>query len=320
MTDSILYIAGGLAALAIGGELLVRGASALAIRLRLTHAVIGLTVIAIGTSLPELVVSVAAQLRGSPDMSIGNVVGSNIFNIGLVLGACSLIRPLVIPGSTVRLEWPFMFIAALLLYLLARDLEIDRVEAAFFLISFVLFTAYMVRLARREVGRAESASLEQAVEGVAGSKVLRRSLAFCLALVLLGSGALWLGAEWLIEGARGIASRFGVSERVIGLSMVAAGTGLPELVATLVAVLHRRTDMAVGNIVGSNICNILLVLAAAAMVRPLEVNPLIIEWDIWWLLGISFILGPFLLGNRLDRREGFIILAGYGVYAALLFR
>lgn len=320
MLTATIQILAGLVVLGLGGELLVRGASTLAHRLRLTPAVIGLTVMAVGTSLPELMVSLAAQLKDNPDMSTGNIVGSNIFNIGMVLGVCGLIRPLSIPGSTVRIEWPIMMLSAGLGYLLARDLVIERLEGVFLLASFVSFTAFMVWLARRQVNRQEAAALVEAVEEAVGPHPDRGSVVAPTALVLVGGAGLWFGADLLIEGAQTVARACGVSDRVIGVSVVAAGTGLPEFVATLVAALHRKTDMAVGNVVGSNIVNILLVGGTAAAVRPLAVHPKILAWDVPWMLGISFILGPFLVGNRLNRRESFILLAIYAVYVGFLVR
>ena len=320
MTFAIIKIIVGLGLLAGGGEVIVRGASALAVRLRLTPAVIGLTVMAVGTSLPELVVSLVAQFQDEPAFAYGNVVGSNIFNIGMVLGLCGLICPLTIPGNTVRLEWPFMLTASLILVLLSRDHELDRLEGGFFLVAFIIFNAYMVRLARIEVGKLEAESFQHAVAGAAGENPRKRSLFLPLGFVLAGGAALWLGADLLIDGASHVALALEVPRRIVAVLVVAAGTGLPELVATLVAVRHKKTDMAVGNLVGSNICNILLILGTAAVIRPLEVDQRFLDSDLWWMIGISFILGPFLLGNRLNRKESFVLLAIYCAYAGMLVR
>ncbi|MFQ5655805.1 MAG: calcium/sodium antiporter [Planctomycetota bacterium] len=322
---SILYAAGGLLLLALGGELLVRGASAAALRLRLTPAVVGLTIISLGTSLPELVVSVTAQLKGSEDLAFANVVGSNLFNIGMVLGLCALLRPLQIPGSTVRLELPFLIVASFIALFLARDSHlsessmIDRWEGLFLLISLAFFSAYMVRLARREVTREQSHNLDVAVHALTGAAAEKHPILVPLAKVGAGSLCLWLGGEALVEGSRSLALHLGITERVIGLTVVAAGTGCPELVATLVALRHGKTDMAIGNVIGSNIFNLLGILGCAALVRPLHVSARLLSWDLWWMLGVTLLLLPLLQGRRLSRVEGAILFVAYAAYATTLF-
>lgn len=324
MTIAILMVVAGIALLGGGGDFLVRGASTLALRFRITPAAVGLTVVALGTSLPELVVSLAAQFRNKDALVFGNVVGSNLFNLGLVLGLGALIRPLIIPGNTVRLEWPFMLISAYVTMLCARDSlvgdspVIDRLEGAFFVVALIFFTAYMLRLARREVSAAESESLEVLVEA-AGHRPDHRSGASAIGLVLLGSVGLALGAEVTVRGSVELAKIWGLSDRIIGLAILAPGTSLPELVATLAALLRKKADIAVGNVIGSNIFNVLGILGLASMVRPLAVIPDIIHWDLWWMLGISAVLGPCLLGRGLTRLDGLILLGIYVVYCGSLF-
>ncbi|MGE3163680.1 MAG: calcium/sodium antiporter [Planctomycetota bacterium] len=323
MTLAILMIIGGIALLGGGGDFLVRGASTLALRLRITPAAVGLTVVALGTSLPELVVSLVAQFRDKDALVFGNVVGSNLFNIGAVLGLGALIRPMLIPGNTVRLEWPFMLTSAYLVMLCARDslagehLVIDRLEGAFFVVALVFFTAYMLRLARREVTAAEQASLTELVAGV-GHDPGHRSWAGALGLVFGGAVGLAIGAELTVRGSITVAELWGVSDRIIGLAILAPGTSLPELVATIAALLHRKSDIAVGNVIGSNIFNALGILGLAALVRPLGVIPEIIHWDLWWMLGMSVVLGPFISGRGLNRLEGAILLLTYVVYCTSL--
>ena len=323
MLESGLCVLLGATVLIGGGEGLVRAASALAFRLRLTPTVIGLTVMALGTSFPELVVSVQAQLAGSQDIAFGNVVGSNLFNIGAVLGFCALLRPLAIPHTTVRLEWPFMMLASGLIYFVGRSgpeggsTEIDRLEGSFLVGSLIVFTGYMLRLARRETSAEEARRLEEAVEDVAGAETVA-PLWRTMVILVLSSVALWLGSDWFVLGAQGLAKAWGISERVIGLTVVAAGTGAPEFVATLVAVWRGKTDMAVANVVGSNIFNCLGILGVASLVKPLPTSSEILGRDIWWMLGISLGLGAFLYTRQLERWEGGVLFGAFVAFTVSL--
>lgn len=324
---ALLLIVAGLALLSVGGEALVRGASQLALRLRLTPTVIGLTVVAAGTSLPELVVSILAQLEDSADLAVGNVVGSNIFNIALVLGACSLIRVLPIPGSSARLEYPVLLLVTFAMFFVLRGGDgpgglIERPEAIVMLVALVVFMTVTVRLARKQFTAEERAEIAEAVEDLGGLDDVRDlPLHRPLALVALGGVGLWLGAKWLIGGSIDLALIYGVSERVIGLTIVAGGTGAPELVATLVALRHGKGDMAVGNVIGSNLFNLLAILGIAGTLQPLAVPAAILSWDLYWLLGITIILVPlfFRVNPRIRRLEGVVLLVAYIAYIASLF-
>ncbi len=313
-------IIAGIGLLGGGGELLVRGAASLARLARVTPAVIGLTIVAMGTSLPELVVSVIAGLRGQPDVAMGNVVGSNLFNVGVIVGIAALLLPLVVHGTAVRHEWPFMFVASCVALLLARDGLVDRLEGGFFVVSLALFTVFVVRLARTQVQDEEVAELEQEVAALTLQGRLR-GVAVDLGLIAIGMGLLVVGARLLVEGAVTAAEYAGLSARVIGLTVVAAGTSLPELATSAVAARRGRADIALANVIGSNIFNILGILGIAALVRPLTVAPALIRSDLWWMLGFSFVLYPMMRrGMRISRGEGALLLAGYGVYIALLLR
>ena len=315
---ALVLILGGIVLLAGGGELLVRGAASLARLARVTPAVIGLTIVAMGTSLPELVVSVVAGLRGQPDLALGNVVGSNIFNVGVIIGVAALVLPLVVHGNAVRLEWPFMFVASCVALLLARDGVVDRLEGGFFVIALVLFTLFVVRLARTQMRAEEALELEQEVVALALTGRLRGAVVD-LGLIGIGMGLLVAGAQLLVEGAVSVAEHAGVSQRVIGLTIVAAGTSLPELATSLVAALRRHADIALANVIGSNIFNVLGILGVAALVRPLTVAPGLVQSDLWWMLGFSLVLYPMMLrGMRISRVEGGILLAGYAIYLARL--
>jgi cation:H+ antiporter len=251
---SLLLVTLGLALLAGGGEALVRGAVSIAKEVGLTPAVIGLTVVALGTSLPELVVSVIASLRGQPDIAVGNVVGSNIFNLALTAGLCALLVTLPIRGNVVKLEWPVMFVTSAVFILVARDGLIDRLEAGTFLAALIAFTGYSVWIARQEV---QAAELEEFRDEVA-VRTLRQGgaeLLKAVAAVVIGLLLLVVGGRLLVDGSVRLAELAGLSERVIGLTIVAAGTSAPEVATSLVAAYRRQTDVAVANLIGSNIFN-----------------------------------------------------------------
>lgn len=314
----------GLALLAVGGEALVRSATTIAELAGVSPAVIGLTVVAIGTSLPELVVSVLASARGEPDLAVANVVGSNIFNIAATLGITAMIIPLPVHGSAVRLEWPVMFVASLVTLVVARDGMIDRVEGVVLLIALVLFIAYTVRVARRDVSKAEAIQLAEQVEardidrpGTTGAP----SLSFTLAILAAGVGGLVAGGHFLVDGAVQLARLGGLSERVIGLTIVAGGTGAPELATSLVAAFRKRTDVAIANMIGSNIFNLLGILGLTALISPVPVAPALVRSDMWWMIGSSLLLLPLLRsGSRLSRLEGAVLAGVYVAYLVVLLR
>ncbi|HEX6058186.1 MAG TPA: calcium/sodium antiporter [Gemmatimonadaceae bacterium] len=315
------YVVLGLALLTGGGEALVRGATAIARIAGLTPAVIGLTIVAMGTSLPELVVSVIAAVREQPDIAVGNVVGSNIFNIAVVLGVTALILPLPVRSGVVRLEWPVMFAVSVLALVFARDHLLDRAEGGFFLLSLVIFTAWVVRLARREVTARERAEYTEEVEQRTLHPRRGREMIVSVGAVLLGVGLLIGGGHALVEGAATLARLAGMSERVIGLTVVAAGTSAPELATSLVAAWRRQTDVAVANCIGSNIFNILGILGVTAVVTPTPISPAVLSSDMWWMLGTSLVLFPLMRTNmRIGRTEGGILFAIYLTYLALLLR
>jgi cation:H+ antiporter len=315
---ALLLVVLGIALLAGGGELLVRGAVSLARRLRVSTAIIGLTVVAMGTSAPELAVSLFAAFRHNPDIAVGNVVGSNIFNIAAILGISALVVPLVVHMTAVRLEWPVMTLISLQFLLLARDGVVDRLEGAFFLATMLAFTAYMIRLARRDLTTADVAELASSVEGwtVKGPR-----MALDAGLVTAGVVLLVIGAQILVRGAATLAEAAGVSDRVIGLTIVAAGTSMPELAASLVAAWRRQADIALANVIGSNIFNIAGILGVVSLVTPQRVNPAIAGGDAWWMVGFALVLFPLMRSSmRISRGEGLFLLAGYCTYLVLLLR
>lgn len=306
----------GLTLLVFGGDLLVRGASGIALLARVAPSVVGLTIVAAGTSMPELVVSTKAAFSGSPGLAVGNVVGSNIFNIGAIIGLTALVQPLRIASSTLRFEWPVMMLAALLLHLLARDGQVDRLEGAFFLLGLVTFVTTLIVSTRKPDGALPDPSpLTTASFGRTGAL----AWLFNGAAVLSGIALLAGGANSLVSGAMSIASQAGVSDAVIGLTIVAAGTSLPELMTSLVAARRGQDDVAIGNVVGSNIFNVLGILGATAAIHPLAVPQEILSRDNWWMLGASLLLFPLMKsGLHVTRREGLLLLGGFVTYLGLL--
>jgi len=315
----LLLVVAGLVVLTVGGELLVRGSTSIARRLSISPAIIGATVVAAGTSMPELVVSVSAAMQGSPDVAVGNVVGSNIYNIVLILGITPLLLPLVVQGVTIRLQWPVMLLAACWLHMLARDGLLDRLEGGFLLVGLVIFVAWTVRLAGHVAHPDEKQTFGSVAERVPMAVSLR---AWVLAGLSIAGGiaALVLGARLLVSGAVSIAEAAGISERVIGLTVVAVGTCLPELATSIIAALHGRADLAVANVVGSNIFNVLGILGATALAHPVSVNERTVAVDDWWMLGLSLLLLPLMkTGKVISRAEGAVLLAlGIG-WTAWLF-
>jgi cation:H+ antiporter len=318
MLISIGLVAIGVILLVLGGESLLRGAVGLATLLRLTPAVIGLTVVAAGTSVPELAVSGTAALQGRTDIAVCNVVGSNIFNATVILGMCALIRPIAIVGNTIRLEYPVLVLVTLLCLVISQDGEINRLDAALCIAIYVGFVAYLVSVVREQATATEQRELEAEVEELTPAENRPKSLV-CIALLVSGIALLGGGAHATVTGAVGLARLLGWSERVIGLTIVSAGTGLPEVVASLVSSVRGRSDMAVGNVIGSNLFNILGILGLSALASPLSVSPALIASDCWWMLGVTVLLFPIMFTSfRVSRWEGGLLLGVYGLYLWLL--
>jgi cation:H+ antiporter len=318
---AIAFVIGGLALLAGGGEALVRGATTVAEFAGVTPAVIGLTVVAMGTSLPELMVSLLAAAQGQPDLAVANVVGSNIFNIAVTLGITAVILPLPVHGSAVRLEWPVMLGVSFLCLLLSRDGTIDRLEAGFFVVSLVLFIAYTVHVARGTAGTSEAAQLADQVEARDIDASERPRLFMTIGALIVGIIALVIGGQLLVAGAVDLARIAGMTERVIGLTIVAGGTGAPELATSLIAALRKRTDVAIANIIGSNIFNILGILGFSALVAPISVSRALVMNDMWWMIATVALLFPLMrTASQLSRAEGVLLIGVFGVYLTLLLR
>jgi cation:H+ antiporter len=315
---SLLLVAVGILVLGYGGDLLVRGGVTIAKAARVSAAVIGLTIVSMGTSLPELTVSLAATFRGATEIAVGNVVGSNIFNVCGVLGFAAVVQPMRVHGSAVRLEWPFMFLASFQLLLLARDGVVDRLEGGFFLVGLLLFTAYAVRIGRTEVAGEEAKDLAREVAGMEAHGRLQ-SVGGALLLIGAGIGLLVAGGEVLVRGAVELARAAGLSERIIGLTIVAAGTSAPELATSVVAARKGQSEIALGNVIGSNIFNILGIIGITAIVRPLPVSAAMLGSDIWWMLATALVLYPMMRSRYLvGRGEGALLIGAYAAYTTLL--
>lgn len=309
----IIFLMFGFLILIKGADFLVSGSSALAKRLKVSNLVIGLTVVAFGTSTPEMFVNIFASLEGNAEIAIGNVVGSNIFNILAILGISSIIYPLSVTKGTIWKEIPFSLVAAILLGVMANDVLFDhvqysvlsRIDGFVLLLFFVIFMYYILTITKGEQDQSD--------------EVIKISLQKSLWLVAGGLVILIIGGKFIVENAVIVASRLGVSESVIGLTIVAAGTSLPELVTSVVAAYKKNSDIAVGNIVGSNIFNVFFILGISALIQPIQIvsriNP-----DIWVLIAVSLILFIFMFtgkSRKLDRWEGVIFVLlyiGYIVY------
>jgi len=319
LATSIELVLLGLALLVAGGEMLLRGAVGLATLARVTPAVIGLTVVAAGTSVPELAVSLLAAVRGSEAVAVGNVVGSNIFNLTFILGLGALIRPLAISGDTIRLEYPAMALATLLGAAACLDGSIGRGDGAAFLGLYVAFTAYLVVLVRRRMNATEEGEFRGEVAELSKPTPARGAGWLSLVFVAAGVALLVGGAHSTVTGAIELGRAWGLSERVIGLTIVAGGTGLPEVVTSLVSSVRGRDDVAIGNVIGSNLFNILGTLGIGGLIRPIQVPEAIVRGDNLWMIGLTLLLFPVMLtGRRIGRPEGLGLLAAYGLYLAVL--
>lgn len=312
MLLTIVWLAIGLGLLAAGAELLVRGASRLARAAGVSPLVIGLTVVAYGTSTPELTVSVQAAWRGAADLAVGNVVGSNIFNVLLILGVSALAAPLVVAAQIIRREVPIMIAVSVGLLVLALDGQLSRGDGTLLLGGIVAYTVLSIRASRRERA-AVQAEFAGALPGAAGGAL------GSVALVAAGLALLVVGTGSVVDNAVVVARSLGVSELVIGLTLVAGGTSLPELATSVLAAVRGQRDIAVGNIVGSNIYNILAILGAASLVAPVSVSHAALWFDIPVMIAVALACLPIFLSHaRITRSEGVCFLAAYAAYITYL--
>jgi len=309
--EIILYLVGGISLLFIGAEGLIRGSSNLAIKIGITPLVVGLTVVAFGTSAPELVVSLKAALMGNSSISLGNVVGSNIANIALILGVAALIKPLDVHADVIRREIPIMIGITVLLLLLLIDGELGFVDGVILITGLIIYLTFSVILARKEKTPEVEAEFKEGLKS-------NLSISISSILVIVGFGLLILGANLFVQSAVAIAKRFDVSDAIIGLTIVAIGTSLPELITSIVASYKKEADIAIGNVVGSNIFNILGILGITALIIPIS-SAGISYVDLGVMLIAAIILLPLSrTGFSITRIEGAVLLAGYIGYVYYL--
>lgn len=319
MLTTIVLLILGIALLVWGADLLVRGAARIAAAAGISALVVGLTVVAFGTSAPELSVSVASAYKGQADLAMGNVVGSNIFNILFILGLSAVIIPLIVAQQLVRFDVPLMIGASLLLYGLSWDGSISRLDGVLLAGGIISYTVFLIRQSRKESSEAVKAEYEQ--EFGAGDPKAPKNWLKNIGLIAVGLAFLVLGSHWLVEGAVTIARIFGVSELVIGLTIVAVGTSLPEVATSVMAALKGERDIAVGNVVGSNIFNILCVLGFSSIISPagIKVTQAALQFDIPVMIGVALAAFPiFLAGYRVSRMEGLFMLLAYVAYTVFL--
>ncbi len=312
----IVWLLVSLVILYFSAEGLVSGASSLAKRIGISPLVIGLTIVSVGTSAPELVVSVKAALNGQSALSIGNVLGSNFFNIGIILGLSALIYPLAVKRQLLKLDVPVMILAALLFFLFFLDSIISRIEALIFIVMFVSYTVYLLISSKKKNIKTQDSDSEKEMHL---EEEIRLNKHWTLDILLIGVGLLGLvyGSDLLVENAVIIAARLGMSEAMIGLTIVAAGTSMPELATSVVAAVKKRADIAIGNVVGSNIFNILLILGVAGLIQPISA-PDINYVDSLFVIGISLLLWIFMKqGTRITRWQGAAFILFYLVYFSI---
>ena len=311
---SLLWVILGLILLVIGGEFLVRSSVALSFKFNISKLVIGMTVVSFATSAPELLVSLQAALDGSSDIALGNVIGSNIANIGLVLGITAIISPLAIDKSFYKLNWPMMMLISVILYfMLSSGNVLDFKEGLALFISLVIFLYILIKKSKSEA---------EVVEDIDDALIETSNFKVVLWLII-GGAALYFGSEWLVFGAKEMALSLGVSERVISVTMVAIGTSVPELAASVIAALKKEKAISLGNLIGSNIFNIASVLGLTAMIQPISVdNPQILSSDIFWMMAFSAVLIPLVFIPKrfeIGRYKGLILLVAYAIFIFLAF-
>jgi cation:H+ antiporter len=314
--ENIAYVIIGFVLLVAGGEFLVRASVGLSFKLNISKMIIGLTVVSFATSAPELLVSVNAALNDSPAIAINNVMGSNIANIGLVLGITAIIGPIAVNNTFYKLTWPVLAAFSLLIYyFLWNDNVLTRLEGIILLTALIAFLVVLIRSARKNK---EEVDIEEVNEAVATVSYLKIFI-----WLLIGGAALYFGSEFLVKGAKAFAIQMGVEEGVIAITMIAIGTSIPELAASVIAALKKEKAISLGNLIGSNIFNIGSVLGITAMITEIPVvEPQLLARDIFWMLGFAFVLYPLAFIPKkfgIERYEGVLLFLSYILFIYLVF-
>lgn len=305
MISSVLILILGLATLVIGGELLVKGAVGIALKFKVSTLVVGLTVVSFGTSAPELLVSLSAALDGRSAIAIGNVVGSNIANLALVLGVTCIIFPISVRRSTLRVDWNFMMLSSLILFAFMFDGIINWWEGAIMFTILLIYIVWSIRRSRRN----DADEIEDDVE-------LDKPFIYFILFTVLGCVALVFGSDWMLDGAVDIAKYFDVSDGVIGATIIAFGTSVPELATSSIAAFRKETDISIGNLIGSNIFNILCILGLTPMVKEVEFNTSVLSNEMVWMLAISFLILPLSIRTlSINRWKGVFLTCLYVLFS-----
>ena len=313
---NLLLIILGLVLLVIGGEFLIRASVGLSFKLKLSKLVIGMTIVSFATSAPELLVSLQAALDGVSDIALGNVIGSNIANIGLVLAITAIISPLIIDREFYKLNWPMlMFMSFALYFFLSNDQMLSALEGVILFTALVMFLFLLIRDSRKKTKANIVEEVDERLALVSNFKIV--------IWLIIGAVGLYFGSEWLVDGAKGLAKAIGISDYAISVTVIAIGTSVPELAASVIAALKKEKALSLGNLIGSNIFNIASVLGLTAIIKPIAVeSPKILSTNIFWMIGFAAVLIPLVfLGKRfsIGRKKGLLLFVAYLVFVGFAF-
>ena len=306
----------GFAGLFIGASWMVRGAARLASSFNVSPLIIGMTIIAFGTSMPELLVSLNAATHGSSAMAVGGILGSNIANLGLVLGITAILSPITVDGRLMKIELPIMVGISILILVMSLDGLIGRFDGVILLLGFIIFTLTLIFVTgkNRDELEEEFAEFEEEAGYIRKNHRIEE-----IARTIIGLIILIIGARFLVIGATEIARNFGISDLVIGFTLLALGTSLPELATAITAIRHDESDIIIGSAIGSNISNLLLILSITALVSPMDVSDPLIRMEFFVMIGFSLLLIPFVFDRKIERWEGIVYIVGYTLFMIFLF-
>lgn len=312
-----VYLIIGLVCLIVGGDFLVKGAVSIALKTKVSPLVIGMTIVSFGTSAPELLVSINAALEPGDGnlMSLGNVIGSNIANLSLVLGITAMVSSIGVDRDSVFQDWPVLMVSTAVFWLFMLDMEVVRWEGILLFVGIVFFTIFMIWKSRTK-NKLDESVIEGIGEFTGASKDNKwKNIAF----LIIGILGLTFGSDWLLEGATNIAASYGVSPYIIGVTILAFGTSIPELATSVIAAFKKESDIAIGNLIGSNIFNILSVVGITSIITPLRVGESVLNYDVYWMIGIALVIFPMMFFTRVIKRwMGVVLFSAYGCYIYFL--